>query len=438
MKSKISRLIIALLALSATQAANAGVWTLEECIVRAVDHNLTVEQRGLERISAEQSVTEAKDNFLPQLSASASQNWNFGRGLTADNTYANRNTSNFGWNVGLNLPLFQGLRDVRQLSYSKANLRAVTESYEAAKDDVTLRVITQYLQVLYCEELMGVARAQADMAESVLQRQEARLEAGKIPEADMLDARSQLAQAQMQVTSTENDFTMAKLDMIQLLRLDETPAEFSLAPLQDSDPMIQNPEMVYANAMNINHSIGSLRSQIDAATQSVRVAESGWIPRLSFSAGLSSNYYTLSGMRSEPFGTQMRHNFSKYLGFSLSVPVFDAFSTRNSVRRAKVQRTLAQLNLESASDELYKTVNQAYYQAVGAQEKLKASNAAADATRLAMEAMLEKYTLGRATSTDYDTARTAFIKAEADRLQAKYELLLRTRILTFYSTLSTE
>lgn len=90
---------------------------------------------------------------MPTLQAGANQSFDFGRGLTSDNTYANRNTSSFGWNVNLSLPLFQGLQNVRRLAYSKANLRALVEQSEAAKDDVTLNVISQYLQVLYTSEL---------------------------------------------------------------------------------------------------------------------------------------------------------------------------------------------------------------------------------------------------------------------------------------------
>ncbi len=413
--------------------AMAREWSLDECIEQAVNNNITIEQRKLDCISAENTVTEAKDNFLPQVSASASQSWNFGRGLTADNTYANRNTSSFGWNAGLNLPLFQGLQNVRQLAYAKANLKAVIESCESAKDDVTLRVIAQYLQILYCEEMVTVARSQSDMAASVLESQQARLDQGKIPEADLLDSRSQLAQAQMQLTSANNDLILAKLDMVQMLRLSDGPEEFSVRPINDAEPMLDDPKNVYERAMSINHNIEAMRSRINLASHAVKVAQSGWLPRLNFNAGLSSNYYTLSGIRSESFGSQMRHNFAKYVGLSLSVPIFDALSTRNSVRRAKVQQNVASLDFESASDDLYKTINQAYYQAVGARERLRSASAAADATKAAMEAMLEKYSLGRATSTDYDTARTAYIKAASDKLQAKYELQLRARILTFYA-----
>lgn len=105
----------------------------------------------------ELSVTEAKDQFLPQLNGYGSQNFNFGRGLTADNTYANRNTSSFSVGASLSMPILQGLRAVRNLKYSQTSLRALVERTEAAKDNVTLNVIGAYLQALYASEMVRVA-----------------------------------------------------------------------------------------------------------------------------------------------------------------------------------------------------------------------------------------------------------------------------------------
>ena len=82
------------------------------------------------------------------MQAGANQSWGFGRSLTAENTYASRNTSNFGWNVGLNLPLFQGLRNVRNLDYARSSMVQTLEQLEETKDDITLNVIAQYLQAL--------------------------------------------------------------------------------------------------------------------------------------------------------------------------------------------------------------------------------------------------------------------------------------------------
>lgn len=415
-------------------SAYSREWTLDECIDYAIENNLTVRQQDLDRQSAEQQVVSAKDAVLPQVSGSVSQTWNFGRGLTSSNTYADRNTSNFGANIGLQLPLFNGLQTVRNIEYAKASLVAVVEGVEATKDDVALRVIAQYLQVLYCSELEGVAAAQVDLTYEELKRRTALLEAGKIPEADMLDAKSQAADAKMQLVTATNDRRLALLDLAQLLRL-ETIDDFEVVALDtDSLPDIRDPRAVYDVAISTNHTIRASELQVRAADRQISLAQTGWIPRLSFNAGLGSNFYKVGGINNESFGQQMRHNFSQYVGFSLTVPIFDAFSTRNSVRSARIQRLNADLQLETQKDNLYKSINECYYQAVGAQEKLAASEEAVTYAAAALEAVQEKYALGRATSTDFDTAKNRAIQAMSERARALYELILRARILDFYAT----
>lgn len=414
--------------------ASAREWSLQECIDYAIENNLTVKRQELGRRNAEQQVISAKDAVLPQVSGSASQSWNFGRGLTAANTYADRNTSQFGASLGLQLPLFNGLQTVRNVSYAKASLTAVVEELEAAKDDVVLRVMAQYLQVLYCSELEGVATSQAELTVEEMQRRQALLDAGKIPEADMLDAKSQAAEAKMQLVQAQNDRMLALVDLAQLLRL-ESVDDFDISAL-DTDllPEIRNPQSVYESALGINHTIRAGHLQVQAADRQISLAKTGWIPRLSFNAGLGSNYYRLSGVANESFGQQMKHNFSQYVGFSLSVPVFDAFSTRNQVRSAKLQRLNADLELETQKDNLFKAVQECYYQAVGAREKLTSAEESCTASAAALAAVQEKYSLGRATATDFDTAKNRFVQSMSERARARYELILRARILDFYAT----
>ena len=91
-----------------------------------------------------------------------------------------------------------------------------------------------------------------------------------------------------------------------------------------------------------------------------------YLPTLRFNAGLGSSYYRLGGFDNDSFKAQMKHNFATYLGFSLSIPIFDGFNTRNSVRRAKLQQTSAKLDLDQKQYDLYKNIQLAYYQATGA------------------------------------------------------------------------
>lgn len=47
--------------------------------------------------------------------------------------------------------------------------------------------------------------------------------------------------------------------------------------------------------------------------------------------------------------------------------------------------------------------------------------------------MTDKYTYGRANATEWEQARSNYITTLSQQVQAKYEMILRTRILNFYN-----
>ncbi|WP_301707599.1 TolC family protein, partial [uncultured Duncaniella sp.] len=145
------------------------------------------------------------------------------------------------------------------------------------------------------------------------------------------------------------------------------------------------------------------------------------------------NYYTMSGMPSNSFGRQMRDNFSKSLGFSLNVPIFDAFNTRNQIRQARAQKLSAELELERQESNLLKTIRQAHSQAEGAEAQYRAGETAVTSAKAALDAMTEKFTYGRANATEWEQARSNYITTLSQQVQAKYEMILRNRILNFYN-----
>lgn len=425
------RIYMALASAMMPVASFAGVWSLDSCINYAVENNLTVKQQQLRISEGEMGITEAKDRFLPQLAASANQSFSFGRGLTSENTYANRNTSSTGWNVGLSLPLFQGTAEYKRLKIAKLSLTQYLHETEATKDNVTLNVISQYLQVLYCKEVAAAARSQAELSSFQVERQKAMIEAGKVAEATLYDLEAVAAQDRLQIVTADNDSRTALVNLANLLQLKNID-DFDVLPLPDSDPIIPGPDAVYASAMGTNSALLGARQALKVAEENIGYAKAGYIPTLSFNAGLNSSYYTVSGMKSDNFARQMRNNFSKSLGFSLNIPIFDGFNTRNSVRRAQLQRLNAKLSLEQRESDLYKDIQLAYYQAVGAREKYLTSEETLEKTRLSFESTRERFDLGRATQADYETAKNNLFRTEVSRIQAHFEYLIRYRILKFY------
>lgn len=420
------------MALSAVSPARSEVWSLDSCISYAISHNLTVKARELDHKSGELSVTEAKSGFLPTVGANAGETFSFGRGLTSQNVYANRNTTNFQWGASASMPIFQGLSNVRKLKAARTSLRALVYKLDAAKDDVTLNIISQYLQVLYCDEVLKTAIGQVELSQAQLDRQKALAADGKIAEVEVLQATSQLAQDELTVSDARNDYTMALVDLAQLMQLDDIEG-MSVAELPESSPVIPTAESVYASASVNNNAVKAADIDIAAASDRIKMAQSGYLPTLSFNAGTGSSYYTVSGINNPSFTSQMRDNFNTYLGFTLEIPIFDGLSTRNSVRRAKVEKLTAELQLEETRSNLYKTIQQAYYQAVGAQNKYNTCLTNEDVMRQSFDAMKEKYEMGRANSTEFEQSKTDYFKATLQRIQARYEYILRHRILMFYA-----
>ena len=432
---KFSRLFPAVLlavAIGATEA-EASVWSLDSCINYALIHNLDVKGALIEQCRGAQSVTEAKDRFLPTISAGASQGWSYGRGLTSQNTYANRNTSSTGWNASLQLPIFQGLNALRQLQHARASERNLDLRLQNVRDEVTLSVISFYFQALYSREMLAVRREELRLARVQLERQEILLEGGKVPEVDVLQARSQVASSEVAVVSAEGDLDMAMLELKRALELDDnTPLE--LASVETTAlPLLPSAEEVYARALQSNSSILVSRSGLEVADRAVSTAKTGYLPRLSFNASLGSSYYTMSGVVSDPFSRQMRNNLSKSLGFSLSVPIFDAFSTRNQVRQARLQRLSAELEVERSETNLLRTIRQTHTEARNALARYNSSLTAVEAARAALDAMTDKYTYGKANATEWEQARSTYTNALAEQVGVTYQYLLKARTLEFYN-----
>lgn len=128
----------------------------------------------------------------------------------------------------------------------------------------------------------------------------------------------------------------------------------------------------------------------------------------------------------------MNDNFSKYVGLSLSVPLFNRLNTRNRVRTAQLQQRHYALELEQVKKTLYKEIQQAWYNAVASESKYRSSHSAMMANLASFELMNEKYTQGKAAAVEYNEAKLNLLKAQSDALQAKYDYLFRYKILDFY------
>lgn len=420
---------------SPLQAQSA--WTLRQCAEYAVEHNLQIKQQDNQRRQQELQLSTARNARLPEVSGSLGQNFSFGRGLTAENTYTNTNTSNTSFSLSTSVPLFTGFQIPNQIKLNQLNLEAATQDLEKAKNDIRMQVAQAYVQILYDMEIRDVANRQIAIDSMQVVRLEAFVRNGKASEAELSQQRATLANSHLTATQAANNLRLSILTMTQLLEL-PSPEGFSIVrpPVDDLSAIITtatvSPEIIYQEALGVKPEIMSQEIRLRATDHSIKIAQSGYYPQLSFSAGLGTNYYKTSGFTADSFGEQLKNNFSQYIGLNLSIPIFNRFQTRNNVRNARIEQETQMLALDNSKKTLYKEIQQVYYNALNAQAKEKSSMEALQSSKDAFTLMQAKYENGKATITEFNEAKNNYLKAESDMVQARYENLYQHALIEFY------
>ena len=415
-------------------SASAQTWSLTDCISYALDNNISVKQSKLAVDQRENDLSTAKARRLPGVSAGASQNFSFGRGLTADNTYANTNTGSTSFSLGADMALFQGLSIKNNIEMSKLNLAAATVDLEKARDDIRVAVAQAYVQILYNKEILQVAESQIKVDSMQVERLTAMMQNGKASQAEVSAQKSTLARSELTRTQARNNLNISLLDLSQLLEL-PSPEGFDIeVPSADvfQTGLLMNPEEIYAEAVEIKPVVRSEQIRLENAETNIRMAKGSFLPSLSLNGGIGSNYYNASGRTSDNFGTQFKNNFSQYVGLSLSIPVFSRLSNRNGVRSAQIQYDNQLLQLENVRKKLYKEIQQAYYSAVASESKYLSSIAAENSALESFRITEAKYEGGMATITEFNESKTRWMEAASNLAQSRYEYLYQTKLLDFY------
>lgn len=433
------KMFLTVIAAAATipQAHADDAWTLRRCIDYALENNITVKQQDVTRQQREIELSTARNSRLPDLNASASQNWSFGRGLTAENTYTDTNTASTSFSIGTSVPLFTGFRIPATIKLNQLNLDAATADLEKARNDISMQVAKAYVQILYDLELRDVAARQISIDSMQVVRLQEMLRNGKASGVEVAQQEATLAQSRLTHTQADNDCRLALLDLTQLLEL-PSPEGFGIVRPDagtinpQEDGVCPSPDEIFQLAMAVKPEVKAEYDRLKGTDMSIKIARAALMPTLSLTAGLGSNYYKTSGFAAESFGRQLRNNFSQYIGFSLSVPIFNRFETRNSIRAARLDRETQQLQLDNVRKTLYKEIQQAYYNAVAARAKHTSSTEAARSNKDAFDLTAAKYEYGKANITEFNEAKNNWLKSESDLVTAKYEYLYDISLLDFY------
>ena len=420
----------------------AKKWTLEECITYAIEHNIDLKQKEQDQESRKVDLSTSKNSWLPSLNANLGQNFDFGRSPSKTGVIVDQNPANSSFYLQTSMPIFDGFKIPNDIKARKLDLLAATENLNKAKEDLAINVASYFVEALYNKELLTVAELQAALSTEQVTRTESLVNAGKVPLSQLYDIKAQQAKDEASLTEAKNNVNLSLLNLAQMLELERTGQSLDISVPEIEDAIekymtsILPPDVVYNNAVAVKPQIKEQEYLLESQKKMLKVAQAGYFPKLDFSASYSNGYYHYSGgtdIVNSSFSDQLNQNGRKTIGFSLSIPLFNRFQTRNNVRSSRIAILNRELMMENSKKVLYKEIQQAYFNATAAQEKYKATGKSVLASKEAFGYAENKYNAGKSTVYEYSESKTKYSQSLSEQIQAKYNYIFRAKILDFYN-----
>lgn len=461
-------MIISTIAVVPVCAQVSGRYSLQECVDIALKNNINVRQRELNLNSAQADRFQSRMAVLPSLNGQVTHNYNTGFAINPITNATQRDvtfrSNNFGLNAQMNL--FNGFQNTNNIRFQQANTKAVEMDVVAAKNNLALNVANAYMQVLLNTEIVQARGEQANATKQQMIRQEKLYEYGSVNRVKYLQVKAQYANEESQRVLAQTQLDQSYLSLWQLMNMIPDTNNKIVRPDSNSvvvENVVQSADDIYKEFVGKSPEVMAAKRRSEAARMSYNMALGGRSPKLTLNAGLNSFYttqnqrgigtasvtpqqigidstgipvYTLftsyKNMETVPFGDQFDRNLGRFVGFTLSVPIFNGWQANTNVQKQRINQTSTELNQKQAELDLYKNINQAYLDFKSTQKRYDASSDNYEANKEALALAESQFNLGALNAADLIVSKNLFLQAETTMLQAKYELLFRRRVIDFY------
>lgn len=416
-------------------------WTLEDCINYALEKNIQLQQNKISLQESEEDVKEAKAALFPSLSFSTGHNvvnrpyQENSSTVSGTEIISSDSKTTYSGNYGLNAQwtLWNGNQRLNNIKQQKTN-REIAQLTVAETENMLKEQIAQlFIQILYADESIAINKGTVEVSRATYERAQELFKEGSISKADLAQLEAQLSNDEYQLVTSESTLRNYKLQLKQLLELDNTK-EMSLVLPHISDEhvmeLLPSQTDVYQTALATRPEIKSSKLDIDNAKLAISSAKAGYMPTISLSASTSS---TTNSSSSNNWTQQMKYGWNNMIGLSLSLPIFDQRQTKTSIRKARLQYDTTQLNLINAQKELYSTIESLYLDALNAQQQYVAAETKLKSSQTSFDMVSEQFNLGMKNTVELLTEKNNLLSAQQQRIQAKYMAILNRTLLNFYA-----
>jgi outer membrane protein len=450
MPKNIATALIFLIACSVQSWTQEKTWSLEDCINYAMENNITIKQTELNTHYNQNVLDQSKLSRFPSLNASSNYSYSFGRALD-QTTYEftdNQQINSISVNVSSGMTLFNGFQKMNTIEQNRINLMASYEDVQKIKNDISLNIAAAYLQILFNQELLLIARNQLEITGQQVDRTQKMVDAGKLARGSALEIQAQYASEELNVVNAENQLQLAYLNLQQMLDLQYDP-DFEInspdLPVPGDSMLLMNVMDVYGTAQETMPQIRASEYNLESSTLDLDIAKGMRYPSLSLSGNYSTGFSDIREkiintdpvtgipiMGKYPFFEQINDNLSVGIGLGLNIPIFNGGQVNTAVSNARIGIENARLELQNTKNNLYRDIQQAYADALAALKKFESTEKALISMEESFTYTEKKFEVGLVNTVDYNTSKNQLTMTQSDLLQAKYDFIFKTKILNFY------
>lgn len=422
-------------AVEAIGETQAKIWGLDSCMAYAVEHATDVKREVVNARQRKQDYQKAVTDFLPSVAGGVQGQYAWGRNIDPEtNTYNHVTTFNNYYQLYASLNVFDGFATINAFKQAKLARAYSTTAMQKVRDDKAIDVMQKFVDAAYAEASIQIASDKLAESKRLLGKMQRLYELGEKGRPDVVQMESQVAEDEYNLTHQKH---VAQQSLLTLKSAMNFPVEEELRlvtngkQVNESFPI--NHETVYRNFLNASPDVKSAEYEVEKARYDYKIAKGRLLPSLSLSGGISTNFYrNLSqGGQYEGFASQFRNNRGEYLALTLSIPIYDN-GAWHSVKKARNDWQLAQVNLEETKRKLHDHIAQAVMDAEGYAKELYQMNKKVASDSLAYYMSSRKFEEGMLSTFDLHTAAQTLLESRIKQLQMQMLLVIKQRLVDYY------
>ena len=416
-------------------------WTLEDCISYAITNNINLQRQKLLTESAEVSYFKSKMDILPTLNAGTDANVGFGRSVNpVTNLITFKQNLSNSYSINSSVDLFNGLTTLNTMQANKFLLKAGVESEKIARNTLIVEILGQYYQVIYTKGLEEASKMQLEQSERQLYRITKMVETGKEALSKQFEMESRASSDRLAFTVAQSKASQALTTLRQMLQIGSGVSFDVLMPDLNNMIITDNDyktDSVYTIASQVLPRLKAIEFELQAYNKQYSVTKGFISPRLTIGGSVFTGYYKVmneTDMDQASYQTQLKNNNSQAVWMSLSIPIFNNYTTGKNIKMARLKRDDTSLKLELEKNNLYTEIENACLDFNRGKDEFYAAAANLEFNKKSFNAVEKKFESGLVDVTDYSAAKTTLFTAETELLRTKLQVIIRKLTIQLYST----